>query len=215
MRKKISEWLSIQLAKNPGRMVLVGILIFNIVFFMIAAMAISALSLSGTEHMGFFESAYYTITMILDAGCIEAVVTDIGTSGVAIAITCLVIVLIGMITFTGAVIGYLTNFISDFIGTADLVPMGGAYSKTCPAMWDGNGVADAWEYTSVDTDADGLPDWSRRRSTKDWARRRSKRTPPYTNTQRRCRSSKGSDIFGSIRSNGTLPSSSERATCSL
>lgn len=48
---------------------------------------------------------------------------------------------------------------SDFIGTADLVPMGGAYSKTCPAMWDGNGVADAWEYTSVDTDADGLPDW--------------------------------------------------------
>ena len=120
MRKKISEWLSIQLAKNPGRMVLVGILIFNIVFFMIAAMAISALSLSGTEHMGFFESAYYTITMILDAGCIEAVVTDIGTSGVAIAITCLVIVLIGMITFTGAVIGYLTNFISDFIGNANM-----------------------------------------------------------------------------------------------
>ena len=48
---------------------------------------------------------------------------------------------------------------SDFIGTDDLLPMGGAYAKTCPAMWDGNGVADAWEYTSVDTDADGLPDW--------------------------------------------------------
>ena len=48
---------------------------------------------------------------------------------------------------------------SDFIGTADLIPMGGAYAKTCPAMWDGNGVADAWEYSQADADADGLPDW--------------------------------------------------------
>ena len=48
---------------------------------------------------------------------------------------------------------------SDFIGTSDLVPMGGAYAKTAPALWDGAGAADVWEYTSVDTDADGLPDW--------------------------------------------------------
>ncbi len=48
---------------------------------------------------------------------------------------------------------------SSFTSTDDLVPMGGAYAKTCPEMWDGNGVADAWEITSTDTDADGLPDW--------------------------------------------------------
>ena len=48
---------------------------------------------------------------------------------------------------------------SDFIGTADLVPMGGAYSKPCPSMWDGQGSADLWDQTGKDTDGDGLPDW--------------------------------------------------------
>ena len=116
---KLREKLSIQLAKNPGRIVLIGILFFNIAWFIIGALIISALSLNGTEHMNFIEAAYHTITMILDAGCIEAVVADLGTSGVAIAIACLVIIVIGMITFTGAVIGYVTNFISDFIANAN------------------------------------------------------------------------------------------------
>lgn len=113
--KKIREWFSIQLAKNPGRIVLLSILIFNIVFFVLSAFVISKLSLSGTEEMSFFEAAYYTITMVLDAGCIESVIADIGTSGVAIAIVCLSVVIIGMISFTGAVIGYVTNYISSFI----------------------------------------------------------------------------------------------------
>ena len=48
---------------------------------------------------------------------------------------------------------------SDFVGTSDLIPMGGAFAKQCEEMWDGQGAADTWEYTRVDTDADGLPDW--------------------------------------------------------
>ena len=44
------------------------------------------------------------------------------------------------------------------LGSSDLVPMGGAYAKTCPKMWDGH-VADAWEYTGSDENSDGLPDW--------------------------------------------------------
>ena len=117
--KSLKEKLSIQLAKNPGRIVLVGILLFNILFFTLGALIISALSLDGTEHMSFIAAAYYTITMILDAGCITGVIEDIGTSGVAIAVVCLAIIIIGMITFTGAVIGYVTNFISDFISNAN------------------------------------------------------------------------------------------------
>ncbi len=115
MKNKIKEWFSIQLVKNPGRMVLATILIFNIMFFLLSATVISALSLDGTEKMSFIEAAFCTITMILDAGCISFVVADIGQSGVVITIFCLMVVIIGMISFTGAVIGYVTNYISNFI----------------------------------------------------------------------------------------------------
>ncbi len=115
MFSKIKEWFSIQLVKNPGRMVLGVILLFNIIFFLLASVIISAMSLEGTEKMGIIEAAFCTITMILDAGCISYVVEDIGKSGVAITLVCLCVVLIGMISFTGSVIGYVTNYISSFI----------------------------------------------------------------------------------------------------
>ena len=115
MRRRFREWFSIRLAKNPGQIVLLSILFFNIVFIFLSAFIISRMSLSGTEGLGFFESAFYTISMILDAGCISYVVEDIGPGNYAIAIVCLLIVLIGMISFTGAVIGYITNCISGFI----------------------------------------------------------------------------------------------------
>lgn len=119
IKDRISEWFSVQLVKNPRRMVLLAILLFNILFLAVSAFIISRLSLSGTESMSFFEAAYYTVTMILDAGCIQFVITDIGTAGVAIALTCMLIILIGMVTFTGAVIGYVTNTISNFIENAN------------------------------------------------------------------------------------------------
>ena len=115
MKRFIEEKLSIQLAKNPQRFILLAILLFNILFLLFAAVVISQLSLNGTEKMGFFEAAFYTVTMILDAGCISFVIEDIGQSGVAIAVFCLIVIIIGMVTFTGAVIGYMTNYISSFI----------------------------------------------------------------------------------------------------
>lgn len=119
MKRKIEGWITVQIAKNPGKVVLATILLFNIVFFFIAALVISNLSLSGTEKMGFLQAAFCTITMILDAGCIQFVIEDIGQAGVAVAIICLCIVLVGMISFTGAVIGYITNYISHFIENAN------------------------------------------------------------------------------------------------
>lgn len=117
--KKFREWINIQLIKNPGRMVLAAILLFNVIFLLIASVVISNLSLDGTENMGFLEAAFCTVTMILDAGCIQFVVSDIGASGVAVVVVCLVIVFVGMISFTGAVIGYTTNYISNFIAHAN------------------------------------------------------------------------------------------------
>ena len=47
---------------------------------------------------------------------------------------------------------------TKFLGTSDLIPLGGANAKRCPELWDGT-VADAWEVSGQDTDGDGLPDW--------------------------------------------------------
>ncbi|MGN0854053.1 MAG: LamG domain-containing protein [Kiritimatiellia bacterium] len=47
---------------------------------------------------------------------------------------------------------------NSFLGTSELVPLGGAFAKTCDELWDG-AAADLWEYTGSDSDADGLPDW--------------------------------------------------------
>lgn len=119
MRHKLYEWFSIQRAKNPGTIVLGTILIFNLILFLAAAFVISSFSLSGTERMGFIEAAFCTVAMILDAGCIQFVISDIGEASVAATIVCLIIILIGMISFTGAVIGYVTNYISKFIENAN------------------------------------------------------------------------------------------------
>ena len=119
MKRKLSEWISIHVAKKPGRVLLLGILLFNIVFLIISALVISSFSLSGTEKMSLFKAAFCTVTMILDPGCVQFAVEDIGKTGVVVAVTCLVIILIGMISFTGAVIGYITNYISNFIENAN------------------------------------------------------------------------------------------------
>ncbi len=119
MTNKFWQWLSIKVAKRPAAVVLGAILLFNILFFGISVFIFKNFNLKGTEDYGFFESIYLTITMILDAGCISYVIEDIGKAGVATAVTCLIIIFIGMITFTGAVIGYITNWISSFIDRAN------------------------------------------------------------------------------------------------
>ena len=117
--KKIKEWVSIQLNKNPGRAVILIILIFNLLLLLVSSLVISSLAVRGTEEMSFWEAAFHTVTMVLDAGCIDDVVSDVGEAGVGLVIVCLMVVVIGMITFTGAVIGYLSNYISQFIEKAN------------------------------------------------------------------------------------------------
>ena len=115
MIKKIREKISIFTVKNPSLTILVAILILNIILFAVAAAVISWLAPKSLAHTGFWPSVFYTISMILDAGCMEYVIADIGEASVALILVCLITVLIGMITFTGAVVGYVTNYISGFI----------------------------------------------------------------------------------------------------
>ena len=97
--KKISEKLSITLAKNPTRVILMGSLLLNIVIIATSAMIISALAPDEIQNHGFWASVYYTISMILDAGAISNVVADVGHASVALIIACLITVVLGSITY--------------------------------------------------------------------------------------------------------------------
>lgn len=119
--KKIhtKEFISKQLVQNPGRILIAAILLFNLLFFAAAAVIISRLAPPEVAGQGFWACVFYTISMILDAGCVQYIVTNINEVNVAVVVICLVVIIIGMITFTGAVIGYLTNYISGFIERAN------------------------------------------------------------------------------------------------
>ena len=114
-KNKLKEWISIFIVKNPARAILCGILILNILLIALSALLISVLSPDSLKNDGFFASVFYTVSMILDAGCIQYVIDDIGQASVALIIICLATIFVGMITFTGAMIGYVTNYISNFI----------------------------------------------------------------------------------------------------
>ena len=116
--KKFIEWINLQRNKNPRRFILVLLILFNITFIFISAIFIKWLSLKGTENMGFWAAVYHTVTMILDAGCISDVISDVGIANVALTIICLIIIVTGMISLTGSAIGYATNAISNFIDNA-------------------------------------------------------------------------------------------------
>ena len=54
---------------------------------------------------------------------------------------------------------------SEFLGTSDLVPLGGAYARRDTNFWDGQGTMDAWTETSqngelADANGNGIPDWA-------------------------------------------------------
>ena len=118
-RASFKERYSLYVNKNPRRAVLVMILFLNLVLFLTGALVISALAPASLKHRGFWPSVYYTVSMILDPGNMALVVEDLSDAGVAVIIACIAIIILGMIIFTGAIIGYVTNYISNFIEAAD------------------------------------------------------------------------------------------------
>lgn len=117
--KKFREWISIRRAKTPGPFLLVGIVIANIILFFFSAGVISTLAPEGMENTDFWSCVFYTISMVLDAGCVQYIVSDISDVSVWLVVFCLAVVILGMIIFTGAVIGYISNLISNYVDRAN------------------------------------------------------------------------------------------------
>lgn len=117
--KKLKEKISIFTVKNPRVTILTIIIILNIIILLSSSMIINVLMKKTAGNVGLLKTIYYTIGMILDAGMIENVINDIGSANVILVIVCLITIVMGSISFTGAIIGYVTNYISAFIENAN------------------------------------------------------------------------------------------------
>lgn len=119
MFRKIRERLSLNAIKNPRGIVLSYIIVFNAAILFLNSFIIFILLHNNATEIGFWRVLYYTVGMILDAGMIENIV-DLNESSLILITICLITIIIGSITFTGAVIGYVTNYISGFVDGANM-----------------------------------------------------------------------------------------------
>jgi len=116
---RIREWISIKSVKAPGTVVLLAILVANLAIIGVSGLVISAMAPPELEDSGFWSSVFHTTTMVLGIGGIETVIEEISEANVIYVLCCLAAVIVGMVVFTGAIIGYMTDFISGFIEDAD------------------------------------------------------------------------------------------------
>ena len=112
---KVRESISLAFAKRPAQVVLFGIFVLNIALVFGAAIIIVAMH----PEQGFWTTVYHVFTMILDAGGITSIVDESSQIDAALALFCIVVIILGTLIFTGAVIGYLTNIISNLITSAN------------------------------------------------------------------------------------------------
>ena len=115
----LHEWESFRFSRKPHSMMLMLILFVNVLLVLLAAWVISAVAMPNSGNTGFFTAVYNTFTMILDAGCIQSVISDPAGANLFLIIFCLVVIVVCMITFTGALIGYATNVVSNLIENAN------------------------------------------------------------------------------------------------
>ena len=116
---KFREWISIKTVKAPGTIVLLVIFFANVAFIGVAAFIISRLAPPSMEDTGFWSYVFHTITLILGVGGVENLIEEIGEANVVYVLCCVIAIIIGLVVFTGAIIGYMSEFISSFIEEAD------------------------------------------------------------------------------------------------
>ena len=117
--KSIREWVSIKAIKSPRMVILLFVLIANAAFIGISALVISFITDPALESGGYLSALLNTVIMYLGIGGIDTVIEDISQANVILTLSCVVIIIIGLIFFAFALIGYMSELISSLIGDAD------------------------------------------------------------------------------------------------
>ena len=118
MPLKVKQWFSVVRAKKPARIVLYAIGLLNLAILLAATFIFIIIHRVNGNETGFFKQMYHTMLVMINAGSITDIVdetTKWNPHMVFSAIFYLLLVFVTMISFTGALIGYLTNKISQFV----------------------------------------------------------------------------------------------------
>lgn len=118
MFRKFKEWYCVVRAKNPTRIVLYTILMINVLILLLMTSIILFIQYCRGSGTNFILQAYKMLLMMIGAIDINDVLDqtarwDVHT--VFLAIFYLLLIFATMLSFTGALIGYLTNKISHYV----------------------------------------------------------------------------------------------------
>ncbi len=109
---KKNQWFTILKEKKPGLLIVLAIALFNVLFLALFSLIVALMS-----ELPYFTAVFHCLAMMLDPGCISDVVDGKGQA--VLCIICFIVVIVGLIAFTGSVIGYVSNIIADFIEKAN------------------------------------------------------------------------------------------------
>ncbi len=108
---RIKKWLSIQLEQNARGLLLVGIIIFNLLLWFVSS--ILAYIIAPQEYGSIINALWSSgITWMLEPGFYDPLLPR------AIRIISIIVIITSMITFTGGIIGYVSNIFSSVIENA-------------------------------------------------------------------------------------------------
>lgn len=109
---RFKKWLSIQKNKNARLIILAGIILFNLLLWLVSS--ILTYIITPGSFSGAAEALWDTgITWMLDPGFYDA------TASVPVRLVAITVIIISMITFSGGIIGYVASLFSSIIENAE------------------------------------------------------------------------------------------------
>ncbi|MBN1778009.1 MAG: hypothetical protein JW811_07795 [Clostridiales bacterium] len=118
MYRKFKQWFCVVRAKNPARLVLYTIFMINVAILLLTTLLIMIIQYCKGNETGFLLQTYKMVLMMIGAIDINDVIDQTAIWDVHMvfsAIFYLFLIFTTMISFTGALIGYLTNKISHYV----------------------------------------------------------------------------------------------------
>jgi Trk K+ transport system NAD-binding subunit len=107
MLHAIRKWLSVQSAKNAHLLILLGIVVFNVLLWLVASLV--AYFIDQRDFPDYGAALATSIAWLLDPGTYDS------TTPFAVRLTSVIVIVTAMVTFSGGIIAYVASVFSSII----------------------------------------------------------------------------------------------------